>query len=1087
MKLIRNSIGKPVTLIDTEGTEIREYNISDGVTSIGNYAFTNCTGLTSVTIPNSVTTIEESAFMDCSGLASVTISDGVTSIGNSAFYGCSGLTSMTIPNSVTTIGNSAFNGCSGLTSVTIGESVTSIGDYAFRNCSGLTSVTILCPTVGSWFSGKSSIKEVIFGDSVTTISNYAFENCSGLSSIILYPNLVSIGYSTFYGCNSINNIKVVVTNASTFCNNGVMKLIRNSIGKPVTLIDNEGIEIKDYNIPDGVTSIGNYAFTNCTGLLSVTIPNSVATIGYDAFDGCSSLTSIAIPNSVTSIGNSAFSGCSGLTSVSLNCKNVGSWFSGNSSIKEVILGNNVESIGSSAFSGCSGLVSVTIPNSVTSIGYDAFRNCSKLLSLIIGTGVITIGQNAFANTNLKKTKWLTNTPPSGYQYASGAVNYVANEQYSNLYNKIIYPFISSLFEADGIYYVPVSPSERICDAIDCRYNETMTNTNISSTVSYQGIDMTVQKIQPYLCYGNTYIENLKCENNGDIAYDAFAGCINIKSVVCNNNGIIDDNAFESCSNMTSLSLGENITSIGKNSFRDCSSLKIVNIPNSVTILDDYSFSGCSSLEEIVIGNHVKTISQYAFEDCKSLQSINIPNSVNTISNYVFKGCIGLRNLIIADRDSELSLGRNGSSPLFANCPLDSVYIGGNITYDTSSNAGYSPFYRNTTLRTVVITDKETEISPNEFYGCTNLQNFSIGDGVTTIGDWAFSGCSSLNYFAFGYNMETIGKEAFSDCSAMTNLYSNATTPPICGSQALDDINKWNCKLHVPSETLSTYQQADQWKEFFFINDDLTLPFYKLTYMVDGIEYKTCKMEPGATITPEAEPTKDTYKFSGWSEIPETMPTHDVVVTGTFERYFDVGNLTKAIDFIMNSNASAEETALYDLNDNEKMDIGDVILIVKSILNNSNNVSSFIEKRVAEVTELGQYTAAQFEVKTAGNVDLRLAKSMEQTHQLKYQQKDANTYAVVVYSLTNQLMQPENGKIIETDNISDILSIENVTVATPTGETAYYQTLSTTTGIEQIGDENGTVVVYDLKGNRLNSGKALDKGIYIVNGKKTVVR
>ena len=105
----------------------------------------------------------------------------------------------------------------------------------------------------------------------------------------------------------------------------------------------------------------------------------------------------------------------------------------------------------------------------------------------------------------------------------------------------------------------------------------------------------------------------------------------------------------------------------------------------------------------------------------------------------------------------------------------------------------------------------------------------------------------------------------------------------------------------------------------------------------------------------------------------------------------------------------------------------------------------------------------------------------------YQQKDANTYAVVVYSLTNQLMQPENGKIIETDNNSDILSIENVTVATPTGETAYYQTLSTTTGIEQIGDENGTVVVYDLKGNRLNSGKALNKGIYIVNGKKAVVR
>jgi hypothetical protein len=103
----------------------------------------------------------------------------------------------------------------------------------------------------------------------------------------------------------------------------------------------------------------------------------------------------------------------------------------------------------------------------------------------------------------------------------------------------------------------------------------------------------------------------------------------------------------------------------------------------------------------------------------------------------------------------------------------------------------------------------------------------------------------------------------------------------------------------------------------------------------------------------------------------------------------------------------------------------------------------------------------------------------------YQQKDANTYAVVVYSLSNQLMQPENGKIIETDNDSNILSIENVTVATPTGETTYFQTLSATTGIEQIENENGAVVIYDLKGNRLNSGKALNKGIYIINGKKTI--
>jgi hypothetical protein len=171
--------------------------------------------------------------------------------------------------------------------------------------------------------------------------------------------------------------------------------------------------------------------------------------------------------------------------------------------------------------------------------------------------------------------------------------------------------------------------------------------------------------------------------------------------------------------------------------------------------------------------------------------------------------------------SELSLGSNGASPLFSACPLDRVYIGRNISYPTSSINGYSPFYRNTKLRNIHITDKETEISDNEFYGCTNLKNVHIGNGVTSIGNWAFSGCSDLDYFVFGRNVRNIGQEAFSDCTNMTKLISHATTPPTCGSQALDDINKWTCQLFVPTDYISAYQQADQWKEFFFVSDEGT--------------------------------------------------------------------------------------------------------------------------------------------------------------------------------------------------------------------------------------------------------------------------
>ena len=219
-----------------------------------------------------------------------------------------------------------------------------------------------------------------------------------------------------------------------------------------------------------------------------------------------------------------------------------------------------------------------------------------------------------------------------------------------------------------------------------------------------------------------------------------------------------------------------------------------------------------------IGSNVKTIGTYAFSNCSSLPEIKIPQSVTTINNYVFSGCTALKTVLMADRESILTLGSNGSSPLFSSCPLDSVYIGGKLSYNKTSNYGYSPFYRNTSLRAVMITDKETEISDNEFYGCTSLKNVYIGDGVTTIGNWAFSGCSSLDHFSFGSSVESIGQEAFSDCVSVTLIKSKAETPPTCGTEALDDINKWNCTLKVPEGGLAAYQVANQWKEFFFVEE-----------------------------------------------------------------------------------------------------------------------------------------------------------------------------------------------------------------------------------------------------------------------------
>ena len=531
-------------------------------------------------------------------------------------------------------------------------------------------------------------------------------------------------------------------------------------------------KIKKVYIENGFTTIGDGTFFGCTSLTSVTIPNSVTTIGDRAFSGCSALTSVTIPNSVTTIGESAFSHCSALTSV-------------------------------------------TIPNSVTTIGYNAFDN----------------------TYNKTKIIWLTNTPPDGYRNVGGDIHYVANDLYTGLSNKKVYPYLSSIFEVDGIKYVPVSPSERICDAIDCTYTGEPYEVKINKKVNYKGVDMTVREINPYTAYNCTKIKKAYIDIDGSIGNEAFNCCANLSTVNIAKVNDIGNEAFNRCANLSTVNIAKvndigkgafsectNLVSvvakdgnnIGESAFSKCSSLKTLSLDNKIKSLGEYAFRGCSNLTQFVIPDSVTILNSYLLDDCSSLKSIRIHKGVKEMY-HAFSGCTNLSTLIIEDRNTSLKIGSAyGGNPLFKDCKLDSVYIGGKIVYNTSSEYGYSPFYRNASLQTVKISDAETTIYDNEFYGCTNLQNVSIGDNVKSIGKWAFSGCSSLKNFTFGRGLQSIGQEAFSDCINITQISSEAVVPPTCGINALDDINKWNCKLFVPKANINAYKQAPQWKEFFFI-------------------------------------------------------------------------------------------------------------------------------------------------------------------------------------------------------------------------------------------------------------------------------
>jgi len=984
------------------------------VTSIGSSAFSGCSVLTTITwnakSHPAFNSPEDNPFYGIrTQITEFIIGDDVTSIPKYLCYGMNKLKTVTIGNSVTNISSSAFSGCSGLTSVTIPNSVTSIGANAFYGCSGLTSITWNAknyPAFSSYSSSpfydiRTQITEFIMGDEVTSIPAYMCYGMSNLKSITIPNSVTSIGSDAFYGCSGLQKVIVPNIDIKNWCSIKFSYYYANPLYYAHHLYSDENTEITKLVIPDDVTSIPNYVFSGCSGLTSVTIPNSVTCIGSSAFSGCSGLTSVTIPNSVTSIGSSAFNGCWRLTSVTIP--------------------NRVTSIGEWAFGACSSLTSVTIPNSVTSIGSEAFYN-TRIKSLTIGTGIQTIASDAFSYKSSTygakpvKVIWLANTPPSGYTNAKGTVNYVPNNSYSGLSGQKIYPFLSSMFEVDGIKYVPVSPSERTCDAIDCVYNESAENTKISNTVTYKNITMTVKNVGDSICSGNTFIKELDYSYNGGILSKNFSGCSNITSITIGG-GVerMIESAFSDCKNITSVTwnakncsyscsssnphspfynsktniidfiIGEDVVAIPAYMCYEMSNLKSINIPDSVTSIGSSAFYGCSGLEKAIVPNiniknwcsikfsnstanplyyahhlysdenteimkliipdDVTSINSYAFSGCSGLTSVTIPNSVTSIGEYAFSGCSGLKKNIVPDIKNwcSITFGNPSANPLyyahhlysddnteitklvipddvtsigysafsgcsgltsvtignsvtnigedafsgcsgltsvtignsvtnigedafsgcsgltsvtignsvtsigstifsgcssltsvrfenskdntpivlennkvFSDCPLDEVYIGRKLSYTTTSSAGYSPFYRNTTLRSVKFTDKETEISDYEFYGCTNLTDVSMGDGVKSIGTYAFSGCSSLEHFTCGRQLESIGKEAFSDCTSMTKFRTRAAVPPTCGAQALDDINKWECTLYVPTESIDDYQAADQWKNFFFI-------------------------------------------------------------------------------------------------------------------------------------------------------------------------------------------------------------------------------------------------------------------------------
>ena len=851
-----------------------------GVKSIGDYAFYDCSSLTSVTIGESVTSIGESAFRKCSSLTSVTIGESVTSIGEYAFSDCSSLTSVTIPNSVTSIGESAFRKCSSLTFVTIPNSVTSIGSYAFEGCSSLRSVTI--------------------GESVTNISPRAFRDCSKLTSVTIPESVTSIGSSAFYNCQSLTSIKLPnsVTSIGDYAFYGCSFTSPLYNAHCFAYMPNLS---GAYTIPEGIKQIVGAAFYDCHFLTSVTIPNSVTSIGCGAFYECSSLTSVTIGESVTSIGEDAFRDCSKLTSVTIPesvtsigngafyntgiYNNKSNWESKVLYIDNCLIGaegsisgaytikENTRLIANYAFANCTSLTSITIPNSVTSIGCGAFYECSSLTSVTIGESVTSIGEDAFYYCSLLTSITIPNSVTS-----------IGGHAFSYCFS------LTSIFIPNSVKSI----GDWAFTGCTFTKDNFVNNSTLDAVANnYWGAEFVDAEIEGLLIRNDTVID---CRN--------FVTSITIPNGVTS----IGDGAFADCSFLTSITIPESVTSIGKNAFSawfSSSSLTSITIPNSVTSIGEYAFYGCFSLAtvtltansveefcksqgngllfnagvtcrryiqidgkdiiEITIPNGVTSIGDHAFYGCTSLTSITIPNSVTSIGNGAFLAC-SLTSVTIPKSVTSI-----GELAFYGCSALDSV-VWNAKNYTNFSKKENAPFYDSRSqiksftfgesvehipaylctgmnmLTSITIPNSVTYIGNETFRDCSSLSSITIPNSVTSIGKGTFEGCAQLEKLTLGSAVKNVAANAFAGCNRLYHIYCYPTNPPVADQSSFSNYNVY---LYVPCDYKEEYDLDIFWGNFKYIecieSEDVSTNGVVITPSTNDV-----------TITWPAEAGADTY-------------------------------------------------------------------------------------------------------------------------------------------------------------------------------------------------------------------------------------
>lgn len=897
--IIPNGISKIEIAAFEECYGLKSIVIPNSVTYIGNSAFQECKSLTSISIPNSVMDMGPYTFCECYALEEIVLSNNITKIESGLFHSCYNLSSIVIPSNVTSIDDKAFYYCKNLTQIVCenvfppeiaGENVfyevdKSIPLYvpaqsveAYRAADGwkeFTNIQPICPiaygTCGAqgdnltwelsceggltikgtgamsdyldwnspWREYKDSIKSVIVEEGVTSIGYAAFRDHGHLQHCSLPSTIESIGEEAFCFCFQLMSIEI--PDACTWIGTASFNLVPNVVITDESILPYRGSARSINGFVEGFFVYADetkHSLRACSSAASgeIVLDDAIEQIEYMAFTQCEEITNIQFGSHLQYIGEWSLNGCIGLESLSF---------------QEGLIG-----IASNAFGNCFGLRSVSLPNSLTTIGDFGIGNCPVLRTIHFGDSLTSVGTQLFDYCPAIDTIYAPMTTPP--VLGEGAF---AETTLSNVTCYVPYQSLSLYQQAPIWKEMNLQPSDT---PESCIIASGTCGDNLTWELSCDSM--------------------LTISGTGEMA-DWDSGSIpwywnksSIKYVVIENGvSSIGAYSFSNCSNIVSIEIPNSVERIGNLAFLNCSSLLSLTIPDNVSNIEYSICPGCTSLTQPVfnaekfvymprtyegaytVQSGIATIVAGAFSDCTKLTSIDLSNRVSYIGDGAFSNCTGLTTVIMG------TYMVNICNSAFSNCKgLTSITCTAkNPPYIVSSNSFlnvtrtipvYVPFESVNAYKSADVWKDFTNIQPID--GSQTDPGHPNNPGTYQL---------SLNASVDGAGVLT-GAGMYAEGAVVTiSAEANAGYT----------FTQWSDGVTSASRTITMIARDTTLTAQFSVNS------YQLTYKVDGEEYKSESVAYGATITPIANPEKVGHTFSGWSEIPATMPAHDVTITGTF--------------------------------------------------------------------------------------------------------------------------------------------------------------------------------------------------------------